>query len=273
MSDQPSIEPRGFRSPFPITHGLRKSEAEAGRPTLSIVIPFFNEEESVETVLREVRECQPGAEIIAIDDGSSDRTWAKILGLEGIAGLRLTENRGQSAAIYAGLRVAKGDICVLMDGDGQNDPADIGRLAAAVAAGECDVACGRRVRRRDRWSRRAASRIANRVRRTFIRDGIRDTGCSLKAFPKDCVELLVPFNGLHRFLPAIFTHAGLRLAEIEVNHRERGAGISKYTNWDRALRGIHDLFGVCWLLKRKVRYPGLEEKGQAEKPETGEAGK
>ncbi|MCB1093938.1 MAG: glycosyltransferase, partial [Verrucomicrobiae bacterium] len=155
--------------------------------------------------------------------------------------LRLTENRGQSAAIYAGLRAAKGSICVLLDGDGQNDPADIEKLVEAVRNGSCDVACGRRAKRKDTWSRRAASRIANRIRRTFIHDGISDTGCSLKVFRKDCVDLLVPFNGLHRFLPAIFTHAGLRLSEIDVNHRPRQAGASKYTNWERALRGIYDL--------------------------------
>ena len=249
---------RGFRSPFPVTHGLRETAEKNCAAPVSIIVPFYNEEECAESVLREVRACQPGAEIIAIDDGSSDRTWEIIARLDGITALRLTENRGQSAAVYAGLRAAKGDICVLMDGDGQNDPADIGKLVAAVAAGGCDVACGRRAKRRDTWSRRAASRIANRVRRTFIRDGINDTGCSLKAFPKDCVDLLVPFNGLHRFLPAIFTHAGLRLAEIDVNHRQRSAGASKYTNWDRALRGIYDLVGVCWLLKRKVLYPPVE---------------
>ena len=117
---------------------------------------------------------------------------------------------------------------------------------------------GRRAKRKDTWSRRAASRIANRIRRCFIQDGISDTGCSLKAFHRDHLDLLVPFNGLHRYLPAIFTQAGLTIAEIDVNHRERKAGESKYTNFDRALRGIYDLIGVCWLLKRKVIMPPLE---------------
>jgi dolichol-phosphate mannosyltransferase len=147
---------------------------------------------------------------------------------------------------------------VLLDGDGQNDPADIEKLVAAVKADDCDVACGRRAKRKDTWSKRAASRIANRVRRTFIHDGINDTGCSLKAFRKEAIELLVPFNGMHRFLPAIFTHVGLRLAEIDVNHRERKAGDSKYTNFDRAIRGLYDLVGVCWLLKRKVIFPKID---------------
>ncbi len=222
------------------------------------MVPFFNEEECVEFVLEEIRACQPDSELIAVDDGSSDSTWEKMCGVEGVTPIRFTENRGQSAAIFAGIRAAKGEICVLLDGDGQNDPADIQKLVDAVKAGDCDVACGRRAKRKDTWSRRAASRIANKVRRTFIHDGISDTGCSLKVFRKDCIDLFVPFNGLHRFLPAIFTHAGLKLAEMDVNHRERKAGDSKYTNFDRALRGIYDLIGVCWLLKRKVIFPPLE---------------
>ena len=149
----------------------------------------------------------------------------------------------------------------MLDGDGQNDPADIEKLVERIKSGQCDVACGRRAVRKDTWSRRAASRIANRVRRTFIHDGISDTGCSLKAFRKDHVDLLVPFNGMHRFLPAVFTHAGLRIDEVDVNHRERKAGLSKYTNLDRAIRGVYDLIGVCWLLKRKVILPDLENGG------------
>lgn len=246
------MSPTGYRSPFSTTSG-----APTG-PEVSIVVPFYNESECCEAVLREIRDCQPAAELIAVDDGSRDDTWDKIRAIEGVTPLRLTQNRGQSAAIYAGLRAARGQICVLLDGDGQNDPADIEKLVAAVRNGTCDVACGRRAKRKDTWSRRTASRIANSIRRTFIHDGISDTGCSLKVFSKDCVDLLVPFNGLHRFLPAIFTQAGLRLSEIDVNHRPRHAGTSKYTNWERALRGIYDLIGVCWLLKRKIRFPEID---------------
>ncbi|NNE91752.1 MAG: glycosyltransferase family 2 protein [Verrucomicrobiales bacterium] len=228
--------------------------------SVSIIVPFFNEEDCVEFVLQEIRECQPEAELIAVDDGSTDSTWEKMTAIEGVHAIHFTENRGQSAAIYSGIRAAKGSICVLLDGDGQNDPADIEKLVAAVKSGEWDVSCGRRAKRKDTWSRRAASRIANRVRRTFIHDGISDTGCSLKVFRKDCIDLFVPFNGLHRFLPAIFTNAGLRITEIDVNHRERKAGESKYTNFDRAIRGIYDLIGVCWLLKRKIIFPSLESR-------------
>lgn len=247
---------RGYQSPFENTAGPRVTPRAFDR--VSIVVPFYNEEECAESVLREIVECQPGAEVVAVDDGSKDRTWEILCSVPGVTPLRLTENRGQSGAMFAGLRYAAGDLLVMLDGDGQNDPADIAKLVELVRSGDCDVAVGRRAKRRDTWSRRAASRIANRIRRAFLQDGVSDTGCSLKVIHRDHVDLLVPFNGLHRYLPAIFTHAGLKIAEIDVNHRERHAGVSKYTNFDRALRGIYDLIGVSWLLKRKVILPPIE---------------
>lgn len=255
--------PRGYQSPFPPSSGLRQEEQEA--KSVSIVVPFYNEEDCVEFVLEEICKCQPDAEIIAVDDGSKDRTAEIISSIERVTPLILTENRGQSGALYAGFRFASGDILVMLDGDGQNDPADIQKLVDLVKDGECDVAVGRRAKRQDTWSRKTASRIANAVRRFFIHDGISDTGCSLKAMQKDHIDLLVPFNGMHRFLPAVFTHAGLKISEIDVNHRERKAGQSKYTNLDRAIRGIYDLVGVCWLLKRKVILPRLETKNKGDK--------
>lgn len=246
---------RGYTSPFPPSSSLRSEPPTT--ETVSIVVPFFNEEECVEFVLREILECQPNAEVIAIDDGSRDGTPEIIDSIDGVSPLLLTENRGQSGALYAGFRYASGDILVMLDGDGQNDPADIEKLVALVRSGDCDVAVGRRAKRKDTWSRRTASKIANTVRRWFIHDGISDTGCSLKAMHRDHVDLLVPFNGMHRFLPAVFTQAGLKISEIDVNHRERKAGASKYTNFDRAIRGVYDLIGVCWLLKRKVILPPL----------------
>ncbi len=246
----------GYQSPFSRRPGLR--DGAPRRESVSIVVPFYNEEECAEFVLREIAACQPGAEIVAVDDGSTDGTWKILSSIPGVTALRLSANRGQSGALLAGLLYAGGDILVMLDGDGQNDPADIEALVALVRSGDCDVAVGRRAKRRDVWSRRAASRVANAVRRCFLRDGISDTGCSLKAFHRDHVDLLVPFNGLHRYLPAIFTQAGLSIAEIAVNHRERKAGRSKYTNLDRALRGLYDLVGVGWLLRRKVVLPPLE---------------
>jgi len=261
MSEETTTDSPGntgpYYSPFPLECGLRDPAKPETGQAVSIVVPFYNEDECVEFVLKEIVRCQPHAEVVAVDDGSSDRTWELIQGIAGVTPLRLTENRGQSGALFAGLRFASGDILVMLDGDGQNDPADIQKLVDLLHSGQCDVACGRRATRKDTWSRRAASRIANFVRQTFLRDGVSDTGCSLKAIRKDHVDLLVPFNGMHRFLPAIFTHSGLKIAEIDVNHRERKAGDSKYTNLDRAIRGLYDLVGVCWLLKRKVILPRL----------------
>jgi dolichol-phosphate mannosyltransferase len=248
---------RGYTSPFDRKPGLR--EQDPATTSVSIVVPFYNEAECVEFVLKEIVQRQPDAEIVAVDDGSTDETWKLMQNIDGVTPLRLTENRGQSGALFAGLCYASGDILVMLDGDGQNDPADIEKLVDLLRGGNCDVAVGRRAKRQDTWSRRTASRIANTVRRWFIHDGISDTGCSLKAMHRDHIDLLVPFNGLHRFLPAIFTHAGLKTDEIDVNHRERKAGTSKYTNLDRAIRGVYDLVGVCWLLKRKVILPPLEK--------------
>lgn len=227
---------------------------------LTVVIPFFNEGENVTEVLHELRTTLPGAELIAIDDGSRDDTWEQIQRAEGVRGLRFVKNQGQSAAIYHGLRAATQPVVGMMDGDGQNDPANFKLLLAEFAREQADVVCGYRAIRRDTWSRRAASKFANAIRRAFLDDGVRDTGCSQKVFRREAVELLVPFRGLHRYLPAIFKQAGLRIAEVAVNHRPRRAGVSKYSNFTRALHGIYDLVGVSWLLKRKIAPPEIETK-------------
>jgi len=225
---------------------------------VSIIIPFFNEEETAAEVLAEVLKTNPGAEVIAVNDGSSDGTAAVLNGIAGIRALHFPKNRGQSAAMYAGLKVATRPVCALMDGDGQNDPADIPKLVEALQLGKNDVICGFRANRVDTASRRYASKFANSIRRKFLHDGVRDTGCSVKVFRQQAVDHLVPFNGMHRYLPAIFLQAGLKIGEIPVNHRGRMAGQSKYTNWERALRGIYDLIGVQWLLRRKVQWDAKE---------------
>lgn len=229
-----------------------RDRQNAHRPLVSVIIPFYNEESNVDEVLAEVRSVQPEAEIIAIDDGSSDTTWDRIRASRGVVGLSLRINQGQSAAMLTGLHHAQGEFCVVMDGDGQNDPADIAKLLAAWSNGSADVICGFRKNRRDSWHRIVASRFANAVRRLFLRDGVRDTGCSLKLFHREAVAVLPAFNGLHRYLPAFFRRAGLSLEEVPVNHRPRSAGTSKYTNWRRGLVGIRDLVGVGWLLRRHV---------------------
>ncbi|MFZ5807404.1 MAG: glycosyltransferase family 2 protein [Verrucomicrobiota bacterium] len=218
----------------------------------SIIVPFYNEEGNVVAVLDEIKNAQPDAEIIAVNDGSTDGTSEILQKQSGTRLINHPRNLGQSAALYSGLMASSGDICVMMDGDGQNDPADIGKLVEALA--HADVACGYRAKRQDSWSKKIASRIANNIRSAILRDGIRDTGCTLKAMRREHVQYLVPFNGLHRFIPALLRAAGLSIIEVPVNHRPRRAGISKYTIGGRALRGIFDLIGVYWLLKRRIRW-------------------
>ena len=221
-------------------------------PYLSVVIPFYNESDLVCEVLEEVRRVLPEAEIVAVDDGSTDGTRQKIELLQGIRLVSLSKNCGQSAAMYAGLRVATGEYISMMDGDGQNDPAEIPKLLDAIQSS--DVAFGVRKNRQDTFSRLIASKIANAIRRFVLGDTASDTGCSLKVIRREHVSLLVPFNGLHRYLPAFFQRANLKSVEVPVNHRSRRAGQSKYTIKGRALRGIFDLIGVRWLLSRKIEW-------------------
>ena len=221
--------------------------------SLSVVIPFFNEAELVSDVLREIRSILPTAEIIAVDDGSTDGTGKIISDLNDIRLISLQKNCGQSAAMYAGLRAAKGELIAMMDGDGQNDPAEIPKLVAAMSS--ADVVFGVRKNRQDTKSRLIASKIANAIRRLALGDNATDTGCSLKVIRREHVALLVPFNGLHRYLPAFLQRAGLKSVEVPVNHRSRKAGVSKYTIKGRALRGIYDLIGVRWLLSRRIIWP------------------
>ena len=171
-------------------------------PVLTVVIPFYNEAGCAGEVLAEIRRAEPEAEIVAVDDGSTDGTDAILRGTPGVRLVALGKNCGQSAALYAGLRAATGGIVAMMDGDGQNDPADIGKLVAALA--DADVAYGVRARRRDSAARVVAGRLANAIRRAALGDDATDTGCTLKVIRREHVDLLVPFNGLHRYLPAFF---------------------------------------------------------------------
>jgi dolichol-phosphate mannosyltransferase len=225
-----------------------------------VVIPFFNEAANVTPVLQELRRVLPEVEIIAVDDGSDDETWTQILNCDRVRGLRFRQHLGQSAAIYHGLRSATRPLVGLMDGDGQSDPGNFLRLLNAYARGTGDVICGYRLDRCDPWNRRMASRIANCIRRIVLDDGMRDTGCTQKLFLREAVEVLVPFHGLHRYLPALFRQAGLRLAEVPLQHRPRLSGRSKYNNWTRAWQGLYDLIGVRWLLRRRIPLPPIEIK-------------
>jgi glycosyltransferase involved in cell wall biosynthesis len=227
----------------------------AGSPMVSVIVPLFNEEENVPILQAELAAALNGLdyEIIFVDDGSLDRTVARIAFEPRVRLVQFERNAGQSAAMFAGLRSARGAMAVLIDGDLQNDPADIPKLLAEIERG-ADLVCGYRAQRKDTLVKRVTSRVANFVRSRFTKDGVRDTGCTLKAMRRECIGALLPFKGMHRFIPALVKGAGYRLVEIPVNHRPRKFGQSKYGLGNRALRATTDMFGVRWLLSRRLNY-------------------
>ncbi len=223
---------------------------------LSLVIPVYNETDNIENLVKEIETVlskQFTYEIIVVDDGSTDGTVSRLRALtKKFANLRAIyhkHNYGQSAALVSGVRAASYPWIVTLDGDGQNDPADIPRLFDHLTDNQT-VIMGIRKKRDDNLLRKLSSRIGNRVRQYFLRDGCPDTGCSLKLFPRAAFLALPHFNHLHRFLPALFKRIGLKLIPLSVNHRPRLHGMSKYGVMNRLFVGIYDLFGVRWLLRR-----------------------
>ena len=229
----------------------------SGGVALSVVVPVKDEAGNVAPLVREIAAALKGRdhEILFIDDGSSDGTAAALTALKGevpqLRVLRHGRNLGQSRGIRTGVQAARGEIIVTLDGDGQNDPADIPKLLTALAA-EPDVAMvsGVRVKRQDTASRRLASRLGNRFRSALLGDGATDTGCGLKAFRRDVFLDLPYFDHLHRFLIALVQREGWQVRYVPVNHRPRLTGASKYTNFGRLLVSAQDLLGVRWLQRR-----------------------
>lgn len=224
-------------------------------PKVSIVVPLFNEEQNVGRLQQELTEALNGIahEIVLVDDGSTDSTLANIRRSPEVRVLQFEQNAGQSAAMYVGIHAALGEVIVLLDGDLQNDPADIRRLLAEIECG-ADLVCGYRAKRRDNLAKKISSRVANAIRSRFTKDGVRDTGCTLKAMRRDCRQALVPFKGMHRFIPALIKGAGHSLVEIPVNHRPRVHGESKYKFGSRVFKATADMFAVRWLLSRQLKY-------------------
>jgi len=230
-----------------------------GAPEVSVVVPLYNEEENVPLLQSELVAALAGLEyeIIFVDDGSTDATRARIAAGPRVRVLAFARNAGQSAALYEGLHAARGAVAVLIDGDLQNDPADIPKLLREIGAG-ADLVCGYRAQRKDTRVKRLTSQIANAVRSRFTKDGVRDTGCTLKAMRRACIGALVPFKGMHRFIPALVKGAGYKIVEVPVNHRPRQFGVSKYGLGNRAVRATVDMFGVRWLLSRQLQYKHAE---------------
>jgi dolichol-phosphate mannosyltransferase len=231
-----------------------------GSPQVSVVVPLFNEEENISTLQTELRSALAGIdhEIVFVDDGSLDRTAEKIERVPNVRVLRIEKNTGQSAALSAGCKAARGAVIVMIDGDLQNDPADIPRLLAEISKG-ADMVCGYRKSRQDPLLKRIVSRVANFVRSRYAKDGIRDTGCTLKAMRRECRDAFVPFKGMHRFMASLVKGAGYGIVEIPVNHRPRRFGHSKYGFGSRGLKTVRDLLGVRWLVDRHLNYKVREE--------------
>ncbi len=235
---------------------------------LSVVIPVRNEADNLEPLLREITAALSGHvdhEIIVVDDGSTDDTPARLRALrDGYRTLRAIRHRascGQSRALTTGILAARHAWIATLDGDGQNDPADIPALLSTLAdpaqPANLELLAGWRARRNDTWVRRLSSRIANGVRSRMLRDSTPDTGCGLKLFARETFLALPNFDHMHRFLPALVMRNGGAVISVPVNHRPRERGTSKYGVHNRLWVGIVDLFGVAWL-QRRVRLPVIE---------------
>ncbi|MBU0518099.1 glycosyltransferase family 2 protein [bacterium] len=241
------------------------NKSETAKPEVSIVIPVMNEEESVPELAQEIEAAFAATEYIWeclwIDDGSSDRTVELIKSLPSQHHRLFQHDRnyGQSAAFYTGFKHARGAIIGTLDGDLQNDPADLPKMIAKLNRGEVDIVNGIRSKRQDDWVRRFSSRIANGFRNWITNDSITDVGCSIRVFYKEFVEILPLWKGMHRFLPTLMRMNGGKIMELPVNHRQRQFGITKYGIGNRLWVGLMDTFGVRWLAGRGVRPRTVEE--------------
>jgi dolichol-phosphate mannosyltransferase len=233
---------------------------------LSVVVPVRNEAENIRPLIEEIRAALTGVvdyEIIYVNDGSTDGTPQRLKEMQGVCPqlrvIRHEASCGQSTAVRSGVKAARGDWIATLDGDGQNDPADIPKLLAAVEPGVELVGGNRRHARRDNWIKRISSVIANGVRSRMLHDSTPDTGCGLKLFRRDVFLDLPYFDHMHRFLPALVIRRGGRVVSVPAHHRPRERGVSNYGTLDRLLVGIVDLFGVMWLQRRAKRPTVTEE--------------
>ena len=236
-------------------------------PEFSVVVPVFNERDNVTPLVNEIVAALRGKysfEIVYVDDQSKDDSLQVLKDLMvSVPELRVLQHLrqcGQSTAVRNGVKAARGVWIATLDGDGQNDPADIPKLIEArnKAAPEIKLFAGWRVHRKDTGSKRWASKIANSIRASFLKDETPDTGCGIKLFERAVFMDLPYFDHMHRYLPALVKRAGFQSVSVPVNHRERGSGVSKYNNLGRAWVGLKDLRGVAWLIKRS-KVTGIRE--------------
>jgi len=236
-------------------------------PAVAVVVPVRNEAGNIAPLVAEIAAALEGCvfEVVYVDDGSQDATAEELGGLMArhswLRQIRHAQSCGQSAAVRTGAAMARAPLVVTIDGDGQNDPAFIPALIAALQAGapRLGLVAGQRVGRKATGFKKLQSRIANGVRAAALRDGSRDTGCGLKAFRRDVFLSLPYFDGLHRFLPALVRREGFDIGYVDVVDRPRRHGASNYGVWDRLWIGILDRFGVWWLIRRRKRIPQSEE--------------
>jgi dolichol-phosphate mannosyltransferase len=236
-------------------------------PDLSVVFPVYNEEENIPILLDEIAKALTGKpwsyEVIAVDDGSTDRSLAVLHEQRAkhpqLRILAFEKNSGQTAALDAAWRAARGTYVVSLDADLQNDPADIPKMMETLVGSGVDMIIGVRVNRHDTWSRKMQSRIGNGVRNWLTNDQITDTGCSLKLVRREAIDRVKLYTGMHRFLPTLVRMQGYKVAEMPVNHRARQFGVSKYGAMNRAFRGLADCLAVRWMGKRMLTYRVKEE--------------
>jgi dolichol-phosphate mannosyltransferase len=239
----------------------------SSQPSVSIVVPVRNEADNIAPLIAEITAALDGRwayEIVYVNDGSTDATGERLAGLmaqrDNLRQLRHAKSGGQSAAVRSGVRAARGTIVATLDGDGQNNPAFLPDLIAAVEKGaNVGLAAGQRVGRKDTGFKKFQSRVANKVRNAILQDGTRDTGCGLKAFRREVFLTMPYFDGLHRFLPALVRREGYDIAYVDVIDRPRHSGVSNYGFFDRLWIGIMDLAGVWWLIRRKKPTPDVTE--------------
>lgn len=243
--------------------------------SLSIVVPVHNEEENilplVDEILRALGDFPGGLEIVFVDDGSADSTLTRLQEAATrdprVRVAHFRRNLGQTAAMAAGFRLARGRAVATLDGDLQNDPADVPALVALLK--DWDVVCGVRARRQDTWWKRRSSRIANSFRNWATGDNIVDTGCTLKAYRREWLDKLELYQGMHRFLPTLLKMRGARVTQVPVRHRPRASGKTHYGTWGRLVKGLCDVWAVHWMQKNRIDWEGILEVAQT--PEQQEA--